>query len=96
MFLAREDLTGLGGGGTDGRGRFANLGLMCMDLGGGNWCFWGLLGGLPLNLGLSKTLLGFTELMLHTGLDVEYEFAKFGLIWTLEDEEDEVENMGLI
>ena len=49
MFLAREDLAGLGGGGTDGRGRLANLGLICMDLGGGSWCFWGLLGGLPLN-----------------------------------------------
>jgi len=71
MFLAREDLTGLGGGGTEGRGRFANLGLICIDLGGGNWCFCGLAGGLPLNLGLSRTLLGFTEPMLHTGLDVE-------------------------
>ena len=36
-FLAREDLAGLGGGGTEGRGRFANLGLMCIVWGGGPW-----------------------------------------------------------
>jgi len=30
-FLTSEALAGLGGGGTEGRGRLANFGLMCID-----------------------------------------------------------------
>ena len=48
-FLTREDLAGLGGGGTEGRGRLANLGLMCIEWGEGAGGFLGLVGGLALN-----------------------------------------------
>jgi len=92
-FLTSEDLTGLGGGGTEGRGRLANLGLMCIVWDVGTAGLWGLPGGLALNLGFRRTLLACLELELYTGGGTEGALLaeKFGLICTLAEE-----NMGFM